>query len=826
MSYVIILLELATFIQILKASCEGIYGFQSPVNIINKVVDSLYSSFDLENPEEDVRLVSVLQNKSQTKFKVLLEVYNVRDESVIYYIGAQSELRQTTSGIQHRITHFVQSETDSDVSQILKTGFGDQDLPVCGSLKSDFIDYYVGNTYAIQWFVKHFQIDGNVNDIVGNRVAAGTSNLAKSSNKNQTPVATGVEKSLNLDKLKYGPTLVNDYGNMEKIAAKSQDRTDVPNINLSSGGSPMVNNTNVSAAQSTNNTNKVSNMEKAQLQDLKDVLAEFKLSNLTDLVLLIKSLTDKVSIIKQTSGKTGSIVPATRNTVQEKSDVPNQLMVLKQQLEDKNTQLEQLKQQNTQTLQDSRNTHKDELDRTKSENQKAIDELRASFEASIMDITKKEDLVIQETANKSRTDIPNMVSQKDTKLVVIESANLNEYIASQSIKIQELQKQLEIKIGDLQSLHKDRLETIAKLQKEAESHLAYMEILKKKELPELSTRKSREIQEILSQKATEIRTLETAILQLQVDMANQVQEYNKIIREKDEALNAALLKQNELLQKFNTHRRTDEIRLIELQKQLEDFIARQKKAGESKMTTSTYTNIQPLTTSMSKSVDPKDNEVGAQHFSTPNQNNNQKYSNILKTGPSNNGDDFYINAISGLEDKLKQQLNSSIVRSLSQKEMYFAQYSVVMKLIDELTSDQRKLIEDYLKELSKIANSKPLSIRMLTPENIVLVLEQIRIQQTKKKQDFDQMKQKLLQDYLDRMNKVDASSINTNMQNNKPASTPVSQTSGPQLTNVIGARSIEINRNSLKPTNVKGLSASTNARSTLLTTKIDRSPVS
>lgn len=142
-----------------SSACSGIRGVNSPVNLVNKFLEGLFSSLDLANKGEDVRILTLLQNSSSTRYKVIFQVSGAQAGVHKYFIGVQSELTETLSTASHRIVQFLQTENWEDVVKLLGVSQEQQFNIKCDNTKNDFIDYFVENTLVVGWFNKYFKVD-------------------------------------------------------------------------------------------------------------------------------------------------------------------------------------------------------------------------------------------------------------------------------------------------------------------------------------------------------------------------------------------------------------------------------------------------------------------------------------------------------------------------------------------------------------------------------------------------------------------------------------------------------------------------------------------
>lgn len=198
-----ILLTLFVLLDGISPQCAGIAKLQSPANLFNNLFDSLFNTFDISNKTEDLVLTSILQNASQTKFKVLFKIMNTQTNSPKYFIGVQTELVTVNDVQSHRIIQYVQSEISNDVSAVMRQIFEDKPQIKCSNLKNDFIDYFGTTPKVIEWFTKYYKIDtgDKTAQAAAEASAASIQQLTKSNEDLKLQVASLTAQSLKVDAL-------------------------------------------------------------------------------------------------------------------------------------------------------------------------------------------------------------------------------------------------------------------------------------------------------------------------------------------------------------------------------------------------------------------------------------------------------------------------------------------------------------------------------------------------------------------------------------------------------------------------------------------------
>lgn len=711
--------------QLLKADCTGIYGLSSPVNFINMVFDSIYSSFDVKNRGEDVKIITVLQNPGQTRFKVILQIFDTNSGFSLYYIGAQSELRPVRGGVQHKIVRFVHSESLEDVKGTLKITFQNPATFNCNTLKEDFNDYYLTARFSIGWFAKYFKADlgarANLGPytapVIPAREADFKAVTAQTSSPNQVYNSLGPANR----KKAPGDSITG------KTGSGGVDKSPDTSVNLVGNGDGS---SIVKVVRKEPQTVIMSIEEQEQLRDLNNLLSKMKVNNLAELIQIINIQTETGNS-RRTPANADTQSPMKSNV--NFSEVSKQLELLKQQLDEKTSQVELLKQYNRQELQKIKDQGAVNLQDIQIENRKDLNTLKANFDAQLTDLARQKDLVLQQAIAKNNSEITKLINQKDAETSNSKADKAAQYDAAITIKVTELQQQLNKKQAELQLLQQNKAEAIAKLQKDAEEQLTQLEIKKKRELEELQNSKVKEIIVIENEKSAELARIQAQKdAELRAEINRRTREFYWLIRKKDDTLNATIQRQNDLLVQFNQQKKDDAINLADLQQKLENQIIFHQNLQEARLKSDMSSNIKSLM------KDPESPTAQKEFSSQP--------------GSSPDSDDFYIETIDSLQFKLKQSIIQANSSSTSNQEMYIKQDRVVNRFINELSREQRQLIEDYLKELARMVNSNPVSIYSLTYDKILMVLDQIRIQQARKKAEYQKMRQKLLQEYLDRMN--------------------------------------------------------------------------
>lgn len=496
----------------------------------------------------------------------------------------------------------------------------------------------------------------------------------------------------------------------------------------------------------------LSSIDQQKMKDIDELMTKLKAKDVNDLMLIIQNYNTIINTQNaQQSQVTNNTSSSATNQVQSADTA--QLSTLQQQLDAKNRIIEELKQQNEKSLRDIQSSNAALFAKLKADNDAALTSLKLTYDIQINELKKQKEDAVNEAIAKSNQEITNISKRKDEELNAIKTSKSAEFDALIQTRLSQLQIQLDQKQKELQSLQDDKATAISNLQAKNAAELSKIEQTKKNEIQAINDQRTKELKQMLDQKDAElVRIQKQKDAELQAEVDRKVLEYNTIIKQKDDAYNSAISKQNELLNQQNLQKELDQQKLIDMQRLFEQQLRDRQKADEANLINST--TITTTNANANQAINSSNNMI----------RNYQEAMNANLTLLNNSsvhnteGDDFYINVINNMQFQLKRDIMIANNNSTTTQELYANQERAVANFINGLSKEQRKLIEDYLKELGEMFNSQPVSINSLTYDKILLILDQIRIQQEKKKREYEQQRNKLLQDYLDRINKQNSSS--------------------------------------------------------------------
>ena len=139
-----------------NASCPSVRGLSSPTNIVNAYVDSLFSDFSVNELGTSIQMVQILENTSQTKFKILLQVVDDLTGSVKSYIAVKSQIQMVNGRAQHRITSYLSSVSKSEIKKVFGTDFSFTHDNSCFEPKREFSQYFLGKSSTSEWFSRQY----------------------------------------------------------------------------------------------------------------------------------------------------------------------------------------------------------------------------------------------------------------------------------------------------------------------------------------------------------------------------------------------------------------------------------------------------------------------------------------------------------------------------------------------------------------------------------------------------------------------------------------------------------------------------------------------
>lgn len=139
--------------------CPKVTGVDSPIQVVNHFLDDFFNTYDRRTKAESIQIVQVLENPDKTKYKILLQVVDLRNNFVKYFIGLKTEVVQENGKDRHKILQFVQSEDSVDVVKVLMVPFTNDRNINCTREKQNFLSYFVGNNTILEYFVTYYNID-------------------------------------------------------------------------------------------------------------------------------------------------------------------------------------------------------------------------------------------------------------------------------------------------------------------------------------------------------------------------------------------------------------------------------------------------------------------------------------------------------------------------------------------------------------------------------------------------------------------------------------------------------------------------------------------
>lgn len=409
-------------------ACVGVKGMQSPSETFNKLFDSLFLSLDLTNVTENISLVTILQNAAQSRFKVIFKITNVQSNAIKYYIGVQTEYTEANGVGNHRIVQYVQSEIMADVNAILRTDFVDNPAFNCQNLKNDFVDYYVRNTFVIEWFAKYFKID-----IMNNANQADNSDAIKQLNKdNEALKAQVVNLTAQLAKQAMEPK-----ANVAVETTQMQATIDKLKADLK--------------ASETSREELVKRLQAAPIvPDPSPVNDQNNNKVVNELNNVIATLRKEVDNFKTQQISTMTELDNTKKQLSMSNQQSQQLITLKQQLDQRTEQLDQLKKQNEADIKNLRIQNQDVLNKleefkkqdTKEANQQKIKDLTSQIDKLQAQIN----IDVQNAITQKTKEFTAVIQQKEAELQIVQKqqsdllSQLNDLKKKESSKAVVVQK--------------------------------------------------------------------------------------------------------------------------------------------------------------------------------------------------------------------------------------------------------------------------------------------------------------------------------------------------------------------------------------------------
>ena len=142
----------ATFV---NASCPSVRGLSSPTNIVNTYIDDLFHDFDVKEQRKSIQLVQILENPSQTKFKILLQVLDTYTSKVKYYIGVKSHIVMEQGKPRHKITSYLHSVSKDEIKKVFGSDFSFTHDNSCFEPKREFFQFFSRKGHTSNWFNKN-----------------------------------------------------------------------------------------------------------------------------------------------------------------------------------------------------------------------------------------------------------------------------------------------------------------------------------------------------------------------------------------------------------------------------------------------------------------------------------------------------------------------------------------------------------------------------------------------------------------------------------------------------------------------------------------------
>lgn len=142
----------ATFV---NASCPSVRGLSSPTNIVNTYIDDLFHDFDVKEQKKSIQLVQILENPSQTKFKILLQVLDTYTSKVKYYIGVKSHIVMKQGKPKHKITSYLHSVSKDEIKKVFGSDFSFTHDNSCFEPKREFFQFFSRKGHTSNWFNKN-----------------------------------------------------------------------------------------------------------------------------------------------------------------------------------------------------------------------------------------------------------------------------------------------------------------------------------------------------------------------------------------------------------------------------------------------------------------------------------------------------------------------------------------------------------------------------------------------------------------------------------------------------------------------------------------------
>ena len=125
-------------------SCPEVPGLDSIVNVLNLQSENLFSLFDSASGHTRARVVQVLSNDKENKYKFLIEMNNINNGDSLF-IGVQTDLIRRNGELTHKVTKYVQSPNKGEVGEFLAISLVYVDNYICEDDISNFLRFYKEN---------------------------------------------------------------------------------------------------------------------------------------------------------------------------------------------------------------------------------------------------------------------------------------------------------------------------------------------------------------------------------------------------------------------------------------------------------------------------------------------------------------------------------------------------------------------------------------------------------------------------------------------------------------------------------------------------------
>ena len=433
-------------------SCVSVRGLKSPSHMINKLVNTLFQSLDLYNKTEDLVLVSLLQNTSQTRFKVLFKVIDTQKAADKYFIGIQTEYSENSGGSNHKILQYVQSHVSRDVSSILGVNFENRTQTQCKSLRNDFIDYFSTNPSIIEWFAKYFNIDV----------------FSKDKSKE--------EKNLEL------------IQQLKKENESLKDRIASVSAELASA--------KANSEQSTKQFEEDMRKERARMQgtinELKDKLTTVKASK--------KEVDKEMSALMELDN--------TNVDTNKLESCEKELVTLRDSLTLKSDKMKEEKAKCENNVDTLKNRNEIQLQKVNEEKDNSIKMMKKDFEERLETRMRNIDREIEEAVVKALQDVTSKLQKKEEELERLKENGSSKGKKVENKEISEIQQRLEHKDKELLAFRKQSIAEIQRLQLESQTALKKLEEIQKQKIVRMTEQKLQEIQALIQTKKSDLSRME------------------------------------------------------------------------------------------------------------------------------------------------------------------------------------------------------------------------------------------------------------------------------------------------------------------------------